>query len=543
MKIALAQIRTLPGKIEENTGKIISFIEKARNLGANLVIFPELSIPGYAVMDLAYSSSYLEENKKALDKIISVSNDIAVIAGFIDFDNGKRSGNRPLLYNSAAIIENKKLIGIQDKTLLPNYDIFFEDRYFSPARDIKIHEISGKKFGVQICEDLWDEDYPVKIADDLVKKKADIIVNISASPFNCGKLLERQNIISALVKKYKIPFIYTNLIGGFDGFEGETIFDGRSLAYDENGKVIAAGPAFEEDLILFDLPSSKPVIIHNELPEKEIYQALVMGISDFFMRLGFKKAFIGLSGGIDSAVVTALAADALGIENVTAITMPSHITSAETLEDSRIVAKNLGINLIERSIIPEYEAWKMSFKAANSREPSSLTRQNKQARIRGAILMEYSNENSQGLVISTGNKTELALGYCTLYGDMCGAIAAISDVSKDKVYALAKFINSERGSNVIPNSIIERVPSAELEINQTDRANLPADYPVIAPLVESIIEEAPSDEALYRSFPKDIVDKTIKLINQNEFKRRQAPPGIRITKRAFGIGRRVPMGL
>ena len=544
MKIALAQISTRPGKIEENTAKIVSYIEQASAAGAELVVFPELAIPGYAIMDLAFSTSYIAENKNALDKIVAASKNIAVIVGFIDFDpTKKRAGNRPALYNCAAVIENGKLIGVQDKTLLPNYDIFFEDRYFSTARDTKVFKVKGETLGVQICEDLWDEDYPVKVTENLLKLKAEIIINISASPFNTGKLQERYRVISKLAQTHKTCFVYTNLVGSFDGFDGETVFDGQSLVLNKDADIIAQAQAFREELLVLDLSKAEKRALTPSSPEGEIHDALILGIRDFFGRLGVKKAYLGLSGGIDSAVVAALASEALGKENVIALTMPSHITSGETLNDAKKLAHNFGISLLERPIVSEYQAWLKEFTESNGQEPSKLTRQNKQARIRGSMLMAYSNHNADGLVLSTGNKTELALGYCTLYGDMCGALAVISDLSKVRVYALARYINEKNQQELIPQTTIDRIPTAELEENQTDRANLPADYPVISPLVESIIEENYSLAELEAKYGAEIVQKTIKLINQNEFKRRQAAPGIRITKRAFGIGRRIPMAI
>lgn len=542
MKTALAQITTIPGKLEENCAKIISYIKLARERGADLVVFPELALPGYAVLDLAYNQTFVAENKVFLNKIIEASENMALIVGFIDSENGRqRPGNRPLLYNSAAVIQDKKLVCVQDKTLLPNYDIFFEDRYFAPARDLKVVELNGLKIGVQICEDLWDADYPTKVTSQLVEKGAEIVINISASPFNAGKSREREGIISSLVNKYKVPFYYVNLIGGFDGYEGETIFDGQSLAYSSKGDLIAKGKAFGEDLFIIDPSVATPISFETESKESELVEALVLGIRDFFSRLGFKRAYIGLSGGIDSSLVAALAAEALGRENIIGVTMPSHITSEETLKDAKLLAANLGIRILVRPIISEFNAWLKDYKERYGREPKRLTVQNKQARIRGAILMECSNEDDQALVISTGNKTELALGYCTLYGDMCGALAAISDLNKSEVYALSEYINNRSGKEVIPRSVITRLPTAELEINQTDRDNLPADYPVLSPLVDEIIGTGTPASELYLRYEKKVVDGAIKLINSSEFKRRQSPPGIRISKKAFGAGRRVPM--
>lgn len=541
MKIAVAQITTDPGKIEENKRKIISGIESARALGAQLVVFPELSLPGYGLMDLAFNQSYIDDNLAALEEIRQHTEGIAAVVGFIDQDRDKtRAGNVPVLYNSAAVFSDRLLLGVQDKTLLPDYDIFSENRYFVSGRRQAVFEIGSCRTGIQICEDLWDSDYPVKVTDRLVAQGADTIVNISASPFNTGKPAERRALIQQAIKKHSLNFIYTNLVGSFDGYEGEVVFDGRSLIYGKNSGLIAAGRAFREDLLCADLDRSPPVSEPEMTGEQELYEALILGIKDYFRRLSLKKAFIGLSGGIDSAVVACLAVSALGAENVTAITMPSHITADETRNDALLLAENLGINCRIRSIAAEYRVWEDAFKESEGRLPGRLTRQNKQARLRGSILMEYTNEVPGSIVLTTGNKTELALGYCTLYGDMCGGLAVISDLSKERVYKLAEFINS--GKAVIPPSVISRVPTAELEEGQTDRDNLPADYPVLSPLVDLIVEEGLSAEKLSQSFPPAVVSKTLHLINLNEFKRRQAAPGIRVTKHAFGIGRRVPIG-
>ena len=348
-------------------------------------------------------------------------------------------------------------------------------------------------------------------------------------------------MIQRIIGGTDVPFIYANLVGAFDGYDGEVVFDGRSLVFGRDGAVIAAGAAFAEDLVVADVSSAAPIEVPAEDESREICEALVLGIREYFRRTGFHRAYIGLSGGVDSALVAALAVRALGRENVIGVTMPSHITSDETKSDALLLAKNLGIRCDIRPIVAEYAAWETEARRALGREPRSITKQNKQARIRGSILMEYTNEDCKGLVISTGNKTELAAGYCTLYGDMAGGFAAISDLSKARVYAVARWINSEAGTDIIPASILTRVPTAELEHGQTDAANLPADYDVLSPLIDAIVDDQCSYEELCRSYPQDVVEKTLRLVHLNEFKRRQAAPGIRVTKRAFGIGRRFPI--
>lgn len=544
MKFVISQITTDPGQIESNKNKIIREITRARESKIELVIFPELALPGYGILDLAFSENYIRHNLQALQEIASYTREIAVVLGFIELDNkNRRPTNRPSLYNSAAFIKNGIVDSIHRKTLLPDYDIFFENRYFTSGKDRTVVQLNGETLGIQICEDLWDSGYNTKVTEDLVKLGANTIINISASPFNCGKLKERENLIKAAISKFRINFLYANSVGSFDGFEGEVVFDGNSRAYGANGQLIAAGCAFNEDFISGDT-SSFEIKTANELSEaEEVIQALILGIREYFRRLNLKHAYIGLSGGIDSALVAWLAREALGNQNVTTVTMPSHITSSETLNDAEKLAANLGLKCIKRPIISEYEAWEKEFIKINGKPPISITRQNKQARLRGSILMEYTNETPASIVISTGNKTELALGYCTLYGDMCGGLAAISDLSKTRVYLLANTINERAGYELIPNSIINRIPSAELEVGQEDRHNLPADYPILSPLVDELIENSTPFEDLASHYPAEVIEKTWKLICNNEFKRRQAAPGIRVTRQAFGIGRRIPMGL
>lgn len=542
MRVAIAQITTDPGWFIENTEKIINYIGDARAAGAEAVVFPELAVSGYASMDLVYNDGFLKQSDESLVKIAAASSGITTLVGFIDYEADKVGPNGfPILFNSVAVIVDGEIVAKQPKTLLPHYDIFYESRYFSPGFNIGAIEIKGKKLGIGVCEDMWDRGYARKVYPPLIEDGAEILFAPSASPFNLEKFSERIKVISKLIAKCNAPLIFPNLVGAFDGYEGEVVFDGRSMTFNSKGELCYLAPAFVEDLVVLDTDNLKPIETPEFSEDEELFNALVFGIREYFRRNGFERAYIGLSGGIDSALVAALAVEALGEEKVIGVTMPSEITSNATRSDALKLSDNLKIRCDVRPISGEMKAWDSGFKDALKKDPEDVTSQNKQARIRGSILMEYSNEDRNGLVISTGNKTELALGYCTLYGDMCGGFAAISDVSKARVYALSNFINQRSDTEIIPQSIIDRAPTAELREDQTDADNLPADYPILSPLVEKLVDEEQPPTSLYEEYGKTIVDKTYHLILVNEFKRRQAAPGIRVTKKAFGIGRRIPM--
>jgi NAD+ synthetase len=543
MKIAVAQIKTDPGFYQENKRKILGYIDDARGKGAELVVFPELCVNGYAHMDLVFQSGFVEEGIQTVQEIAGSVSDVSVIVGFVDQEcRGCGPAGKPVLSNSAAVLSGGRVIATRDKTLLPEYDIFSEQRYFTPGSRTGILSVGGRKTGIGICEDMWDQGYANEVYPNLLQGGAELLINISASPFHAGKRAERISVVSDILTNGSTPFVYANLVGAYDGYDGEVVFDGQSLVFNREGKLCAVGKAFEEQLLMVDVDTAPEVTDLSALSEaREIGQALILGIKDYFRRSGFSRAYVGLSGGIDSAVVATLCVDALGAEKVVGVTMPSHITSEGTLSDAHLLANNLGIRIEERPISSEYQAWLKEFQQSQAKAPQSLTRQNKQARIRGAILMEYSNEDRGGIVVSTGNKTELALGYCTLYGDMCGGFAAISDLSKERVYAVARALNLSSGQERIPSTTIDREPTAELEPDQTDAANLPADYDVLSPLVDAIVDEQRSREELIKEYPKTVVDATLRLVRVNEFKRRQAAPGIRITPKAFGIGRRIPM--
>ncbi len=543
-KVAMAQIHSNPGSIALNTIQIIKAINESREKGAAIVVLPELAIPGYCAMDLFYNRAFLKMNRDALEKVIQASKDMTVICGFVDEDQTKTApGNKPWIYNAAAIIHDGKLIAVQHKELLPTYDVFDEKRYFKPAQTRSVVEIQGTKIGVAICEDLWSKDNDRDIVADLVNGGAEVLLSLNASPFSIGKTERRLAVLEDAAQKHGIPIVYTNLVGAQDGYDGEIIFDGSSAVIDGYGTVVSVSQSFTDSISIVDLDDlSKNITNHK--PESDIVQihdALVMGIKEFFSRKGLHTAYIGLSGGIDSAVVAALAVEALGAENVIGVTMPSHITSSETKSDALELADRLGIVCHERPIVEEYNAWLSGARSSTQKEPSSLTKQNKQARIRNSILLEYTNEHSGSCHLNTGNKTEVALGYFTLGGDAGGAISVLGDVNKLRVYELAKTINRIHGKETIPVTTITRAPSAELEVGQTDANSLPADYDILVPLVDSIIETDSTFEELVTMYGEETVTRTLSLIRKNEGKRRQLPPAIRITDHSFGIERRIPM--
>ena len=540
MKINISQMTPVPGDIQGNVLKIKEEIKEAKKAGAELVVFPELTITGYLAMDLFNDDRFVKENKEALLEIVKNVKGIAAIIGFVDYDNIKKPDATITKYNSAAFIQDQKIITIIDKTLLPDYDIFYENRYFNTARNKTVIEFKGENIGVMICEDMWDEGYKENVAAEHVAHGASILINISASPFYIGKTKEREAVIKKITTTHKIPFIYINTVGSFDGYDGQIIFDGRSSAYNQYGQKTHQAKAFLEDRITIDCKR----LLVKEFEETEdiedLYQSLVLGIKNYFGQVGTKKSFIGLSGGIDSALVAALAVDALGREHVTGIGMPSRYSSEGSVTDADVLAKNLGIPFIIVPIEDEFKIIQENLTPHFVGMKEDVTEENIQARLRGLILMAFANKYN-AMVISTGNKTETALGYCTLYGDMNGGLSAISDVSKTQVYDLCRHINKRAGKELIPVSTIEKPPSAELSDNQTDEESLGADYSVISPLVEDYLENGLGPKDLKKKYPGAPVDDLLRRIHKNEFKRRQAPPGIKVTKKSFGIGRRVPL--
>ncbi len=534
MKLAIAQIDTVAGALQENGKKIGEFIGKAKKQGCSLVVFPEMVLTGYPICDLVYELDFLRANKKELERIASATKGISVVLGFIDFNEKEKSADGSIKkFNSAAIISDGKVVGTQVKSLLPTYDVFDEARFFTPATECGVFEVEGKKIGLTICEDIWDENYSEKPVDKLIKQGAEIIVNISASPFHLGKFAERK----ALAERHSskgVLFIFANKVGSQDNGNDILVFDGNSIAANEKGEVIAVGKQFAEDLVVFDL-NDKPAELPAFDESREIFEAIVFGLKGYAAKCGFKKAVLGLSGGIDSAVVACIAAKALGPENVLGVTMPSKFSSSGSVDDSRKLAENLGVEFKEWPIEEIVKINRENYEKTFGANLEGTASENPQARLRGNTLMTISNAQGR-LLLSTGNKTELALGYCTLYGDMAGGVGVIGDLNKMQVYKIANYINKAMGK-AVPASTIEKVPSAELAPGQED----PFDYEKVSPLVDMIIEAKSKEEILKAGFEEELVVKLKRLVDLSQYKRKQAPPVIRVTRKAFGSGRVCPI--
>ncbi len=552
MKICLAQINPTIGAFKQNTVKICKFMSAAKKKRADLVVFPELSIVGYPPKDLLGLSGFVDSNLEALEEVKNSVTGISAIVGFVDRNLARRG---KCLYNAAAYIKNRKIVSTHYKSLLPTYDVFDEDRYFEPTGDISIVKISGRKFGISICEDAWGagEAWPGKIhhknpLECMVKQGAEVILNISASPFSIGKQEERQKMLVNHARRYNVPIVFVNQIGGND----DLVFDGDSMVIDKNGDVVDRALSFEEDLLTVDFSGSnvskcknKSTSIKKRIQSTDsegevgsVFKALVLGTRDYAKKCGFKKAVIGLSGGIDSAVTAVIAARALGRGKVFGVTMPSNFSSRGSIEDSKILAERLGINFETIPIKSVYNMYTKTLSGIFEGLPFDVTEENLQARIRGKILMAISNKFGY-LVLTTGNKSELAVGYCTLYGDMCGGLAVISDVPKTLVYGLAKYIN--RNKEIIPTNIIEKPPSAELRPNQKDQDSLPP-YDILDGVLRAYVEESKDVcDIIGMGYDKSLVKDIINKVDRNEYKRKQAAPGLKITTKAFGTGRRMPL--
>lgn len=528
MKIAICQINPTVGALNENVRLIKKFYNDSLKKGADIVVFPELAISGYPPQDLLLRQKFLQKCDEALNEIINECT-IPIVLGNTLLEENE-------LFNCSFLGQDGSVVGCYKKILLPTYDVFDEDRYFEKGNSPKVFpiKVSGEKInlGLQICEDLWDSDYGLNISKELKKMNADIIINISASPFGKDRLLERSNLIKEKIKETSLPFIYCNLVGSQD----ELIFDGQSLAFNSDGSLVSQGKAFSEDLVIADMVKNEEIEIKKYPSEKMIYEALVLGVRDYFQKSGHSHCVIGLSGGIDSSLTASIAVDALSHKNVHGIAMPSKFSSHHSIEDAKQLAKNLNIdfrNIPINSIVESYEALLVE---VLDKEKIGLAEENIQSRIRGGILMALSNKYGW-MVLSTGNKTELAMGYCTLYGDMNGGLSVISDLSKRSVYKLSSWINSQKG-DIIPERSLNKPPSAELRPGQID----PFDYDIISPMVSALIdnERSPSQLVLNGSDPKTVKNIS-KRIRINEFKRRQAAPGLRVSSKAFGMGRRVPI--
>ena len=540
MKIALGQINPTVGDFAGNSAKIVDFSNRAKSLGAGLILFPELSICGYPPRDLVERASFVQHNQEAAEQIASSTRGIAVVCGLVtpaQADTGKS------VMNSAALLMDGRIKFVQSKMLLPTYDVFDEVRNFAPARSQVLFPFCGNQMALTICEDAWNDKhfwhrrlYSVDPVESLIRAGGNFVLNISASPFWAGKREFRRDMLATIARNDHVPVAFVNQVGGNDSL----VFDGSSLAFDRQGNVIAQGKSFEEDLVLFDSDSLTGEM-HEQIEGEEasIYAALVLGTRDYVSKCGFRQVIIGLSGGIDSALTAAIAVDAVGAENVVGIGMPGPYSSQGSIDDARALASNLGIRFEILPIGGIFDDYRDTLKPVFKERQEDVAEENIQSRIRGSLLMALSNKFG-ALVLSTGNKSELGVGYCTLYGDMAGGLAVINDVPKTLVYRLSRYVNSRK--RVIPQATIEKPPSAELRLNQKDIDSLP-DYEVLDAILEDYVEQAHSAEQIAgdHKFDLDLVKSVIRMVERNEYKRQQAAPGIKISPKAFGYGRRFPI--
>ena len=573
-RLALAQINPTVGDIAGNTAKILDYLERAREAQADLVAFPELAITGYPPEDLLFKRSFLTDNVAAMEKVAAASQGIAVVLGYVHIVSLERQSEDvgPQVTNAAALCYGGKLIDTYHKIFLPNYGVFDEQRYFQKGSECPVYTIGGVAVGVNICEDIW---YPGGPTTVQCQAGAELIVNINASPFHAGKCAFREDMIAQRASENSLTVAYVNTVGGQD----ELVFDGGSIICDPAGGLVARGPAFQESLLITDLsfPSQakenpanagagvgtpKTMTVSEAGAEikssleaqtildamngpEEIYRALVMGTGDYLRKSGFTKALIGLSGGVDSALTATVAVDALGKENVVGITMPSRYSSEGSISDSKKLADNLGLDLWEVPIEPAHQAFTDMLAEQFKGTEANVAEENVQARVRGNVLMTVSNKFGW-IVLTTGNKSEMAMGYATLYGDMAGGFAVLKDVPKTTVYELCRWRNQQgvgfgTMDDVIPVAILDKPPSAELREDQLDADSLP-DYEVLDPVVEAYVEDDLSyQEMVAQGMDPFVVRQVIAAVDRNEYKRRQAPPGVKITHRAFGKDRRLPI--
>jgi NAD+ synthase (glutamine-hydrolysing) len=554
LRLGIAQINSTVGDFEGNFDKIRNAFVEARAQAVDILTLPEMVICGYPPEDLLFKEKFINQNRKTLERLAIESTGLNAIVGFVD------RGAEGELYNAAAILSNGQIISVYHKISLPNYGVFDEKRYFKPGGKASIYSIGGIKVRVNICEDIWEEE---SILYEQEKDGAELMINISASPYHYDKWTERKKMLSRLALTNKIYIIYNNLVGGQD----ELVFDGCSMAFDKNGQLLARCKQLAEDFVTLDIdvedgdktdvkqspviklfenvsPLAKPPLIEKEEVElslpAEIYEALVLGTHDYIVKNGFRKIVVGLSGGIDSSIVATIATDALGKENVVGVIMSSRYTSEASVKDAVALAKNLGIEKMAISIEEPFEAYLNVLKRPFTGKRTDTTEENIQARIRGNILMALCNKFGW-LVLATGNKSEMATGFTTLYGDLAGGFAVIKDVPKTMVYELAEYRNSIAGKSIIPQSILDKPPSAELRHNQKDEDNLPP-YSVLDPILVAYVEDDKSvEEIIEMGFDKEVVKKVARLVDLSEYKRRQAPPGVKITPKAFGRDRRLPI--
>ncbi|HEX9912280.1 MAG TPA: NAD+ synthase [candidate division Zixibacteria bacterium] len=566
-RVGLAQINCTVGNLEGNTKKIIQYVDKAKKMGVELICFPELAVTGYPPEDLLLKPQFIEDNLKALKKIISKTENLTAIVGFVD-KNGE-------IYNSAAIIHNKKLIDSYHKINLPNYGVFDEYRYFQPGEKIPVYQLGELVFGVNICEDIWYPEGPAKT--QALAGEVELIINISSSPYHLGKWKEREKMLSTRANDGRVFLLYNNLVGGQD----ELVFDGMGMIFSPQGKTLFRGKQFEEDLIIADLdldevfrtrlqdskwrkerervksetvnkivitekvkkrkkPDIRRIGVEVLDPIAEVYKALVLGTKDYIRKNGFSRVVLGLSGGIDSALVAVIAKDALGKKNIISVFMPSAYTSERSYTDARRLAQNSGIGFINLPIEKILKSYISTLSSEFKGKKPDVTEENLQARIRGNLLMALSNKFGW-LVLTTGNKSELAVGYSTLYGDMAGGFVVLKDIPKTLVYKLARYRNSLEKKEIIPEDILKREPTAELKPGQKDTDTLPP-YPILDPILKSYVEEDKGfKEIKDLGFDEKTVSRVISMVDGSEYKRRQSPPGIKITPRAFGKDRRLPI--
>jgi NAD+ synthase (glutamine-hydrolysing) len=568
LRLALAQINHVVGDLEGNYRKISDYIKRGREIGADVIAFPELCLTGYPPEDLLLKPEFIEENLYYLDRLVKKAIDITVIVGFVDREDD--------IYNSAAVLHQQKLTGVYHKVFLPNYGVFDEDRYFQAGQEVPVFVLKDVGIGVNICEDIWYPGGPTR--DQSLYGGAEVVINISSSPYHFGKALSRFRMLATRAEDNVTIVAYLNSVGGQD----ELVFDGNSMVISEEGILLSKAASFEEQLLtvtlypdnvfnkrihdprrrkekIFIPPerninrfmlTSDPVTVKGEFVESgitefmdgtsEVYKALEAGLRDYVNKNRFQKVVIGISGGIDSALVTAIAVDALGKENVIGVSMPSHFTRDTSKSDARKVAENFGITFYELPIKPLYDDFIKELKPIFGDRPPNTTEENIQARIRGNLLMSLSNK-FKWLVLATGNKSEISVGYCTLYGDMVGGFSVIKDVYKTMVYDLAHYRNRQEGHDVIPESILTKEPSAELKEDQKDTDFLPS-YDLLDPILQAYVEEDHSlDEIIGMGYDAETVKRVIRMVDGNEYKRRQGAPGIKITHRAFGKDRRFPI--
>ena len=540
MKIALGQINPTVGDFSGNRNKIVEFSRRAQSAGAGLILFPELSVCGYPPRDLVERPSFVARNRDSVEQIAAETSGIAVICGLV---TPAESATGKAVMNSAALLQDGRVAFVQSKMLLPTYDVFDEMRNFAPARSQDLFSFCGNQMALTICEDAWNDKlfwpkrlYTVDPIESLIRAGGNFVLNISSSPFWIGKRELRRDMLATIARHHKVPVALVNQVGGNDSL----VFDGSSLVLNPQGEVIAQGRSFEEDLIYFD---SKTLIgeLHAQIEGEEasVYSALVLGTRDYIRKCGFQTAIVGLSGGIDSALTAVIAADAVGAENVTGVGMPGPYSSAGSIDDARSLAKNLGIRFELLSIDAVVQAYRQTLQEVFAGRKEDVTEENIQSRARGTLLMALSNKFG-AIVLSTGNKSELGVGYCTLYGDMVGGLAVISDVPKTLIYRLSHYVNSR--SQVIPLATLEKPPSAELRPDQKDSDSLPP-YEILDVVLEDYVEDAHSAEriAADHNFDIGVVRRVVRMVDRAEYKRQQAAPGIKISPKAFGYGRRFPI--